>query len=70
MEVKKETYIGDDIDELTRLLEDGIAKMAEKGWSPHREDMLSGTSVRVIFIRGAYDEEDEDALEALASLDD
>ncbi len=72
MEVKKVTYMGVDIDDVTKQLEDGIAKMNEKGWTARREDMLSGTAVRVTYTRGPVDDdEDEEALlDALASMED
>lgn len=72
MEVKKVTYIGSDIEDVTKQLEEGIAKMEGKGWQARREDMLSGTTVRVTFTRGVLDDdEDEEAfLEALGSMDD
>ena len=72
MEVKKVTYMGVDIDDVTKQLEDGIAKMTEKGWTSRREDMLSGTAVRVTYTRGPVDDdEDEEALlDALARMED
>lgn len=72
MEVKKVTYIGSDIEDVTKQLEEGIAKMEAKGWAARREDMLSGTTVRVTYTRGVLDDdEDEEAfLEALGSMDD
>ena len=72
MEVKKVTYMGVDIDDVTKQLEEGIEKMTEKGWAARREDMLSGTTVRVTYTRGPLDDdEDEEALlEALGSMDD
>lgn len=72
MEVKKVTYMGIDIDDVTKQLDEGIAKMTEKGWTVRREDMLSGTAVRVTYTRGPVDDdEDEEALlEALASMED
>lgn len=69
MEVKKVTYMGYDIDDVTRQLEEGNEKMTGKGWTVQREDMLSGTAVRVTYTRGEMDEDDEEAMAALEQLD-
>ena len=61
MEQKKITYTGIDTDDVTRLLEEGNDKQAEKGWREFRVDMLSSSTVRVTYVRGEPDEEDEDA---------
>ena len=59
MEVKKITYSGYDTADTIEKLEEGIAKMAEKGWFARREDMLSSCTVRVTYTRGEPDEEEE-----------
>ena len=59
MEVKKITYSGYDTADTIEKLEEGIAKMAEKGWFARREDMLSSSTVRVTFTRGEPDEEED-----------
>ena len=59
MEVKKITYSGYDTADTIEKLEEGIAKMAEKGWVARREDMLSSSTVRVTFTRGEPDDEED-----------
>ncbi|MBR2490641.1 MAG: hypothetical protein IKB65_04080 [Ruminiclostridium sp.] len=59
MEVKKINYSGVDTNDAIEKLEEGIAKMAEKGWVARREDMLSSSTVRVTFTRGEPDDEDD-----------
>ena len=59
MEVKKITYSGYDTADTIGKLEEGIEKMAEKGWFARREDMLSSCTVRVTFTRGEPDDEDD-----------
>ena len=59
MEVKKINYSGVDTNDAIEKLEEGIAKMAEKGWVARREDMLSSSTVRVTFPRGEPDAEDD-----------
>lgn len=59
MEMKKITYSGADTVEAIEKLEEGNAKMAEKGWFARREDMLSSSTVRVTYTRGEPDEEEE-----------
>ena len=63
MEKKKVIYSGQDTDEVTQELEKGEASMAEKGWTPRRVDMLSSSTVRVTYVRGPEDDEDEDSLD-------
>ncbi len=60
MEKKKVTYSGVDTDDVTNQLEEGNAKLAEKGWREHRVDMLSSSTVRVTYVRGELDEDDEE----------
>lgn len=64
MEQKKVTYNGADTEDVTAQLEQGNEKMAAKGWREHRVDMLSSSTVRVTYVRGELDEEDEEALES------
>ena len=59
MEVKKITYSGYDTADTIEKLEEGIEKMAEKGWFARREDMLSSSTVRVTFTRGEPDDEED-----------
>jgi hypothetical protein len=59
MEVKKITYSGYDTADTIEKLEEGIAKMAEKGWFARREDMLSSSTVRVTYTRGEPDDEED-----------
>ena len=59
MEIKKITYSGYDTNDTIEKLEEGIAKMAEKGWFARREDMLSSCTVRVTYTRGEPDEDEE-----------
>ena len=54
MEQKKITYTGIDTDDVTRLLEAGNDKQAEKGWREFRVDMLSSSTVRVTYVRGSW----------------
>lgn len=70
MEVKKVTYSGLDTEDVTQQLEDGNDKMVAKGWTVKREDMLSSSTVRVTYIRGEMDEDDEEAMAALESMED
>ncbi len=70
MEVKKVTYSGLDTEDVTQQLEDGNDKMVAKGWIVKREDMLSSSTVRVTYIRGEMDEDDEEAMAALESMED
>ena len=55
---------------VTRQLEDGNDKMVAKGWTVQREDMLSSSTVRVTYVRGEMDEDDEEAMAALESMED
>ena len=48
MEQKKVTYTGVDTEDVTEQLEQGNAKLAEKGWREYRVDMLE-------FFRGPGD---------------
>ena len=59
MEQKKVTYMGADTQDVTEQLEAGNEKMAAKGWREYRVDMLSSSTVRVTYIRGALEEGDE-----------
>ena len=59
MELKKVMYSGIDTDDVTREMEAGEAKMAEKGWRELRVDMLSSSTVRVTYARGPEDEEED-----------
>ena len=47
---------------VTKQMEEGNAKLAEKGWREYRVDMLSSSTVRVTYARGEEDEEGEEAL--------
>ena len=60
MEQKKVTYNGVDTDDVTEQLEKGNENMAAKGWREYRVDMLSSSTVRVTYVRGEIDEEDEE----------
>ena len=60
MEQKKVTYNGVDTDDVTEQLEKGNEKMAAKGWREYRVDMLGSSTVRVTYVRGEIDEEDEE----------
>ena len=62
MEQKKVTYMGADTDDVTARLEEGNEKMAAKGWREYRVDMLSSSTVRVTYVRGEIEEEEEDFL--------
>ena len=62
MELKKITYSGIDTDDVTKQMEEGNDKLAEKGWREYRVDMLSSSTVRVTYARGEEDEEGEEAL--------
>ena len=57
MELKKITYSGIDTDDVTKQMEEGNDKLAEKGWREYRVDMLSSSTVRVTYARGEEDEE-------------
>lgn len=59
MEQKKVTYTGLDTEDVTQMLEEGNRKQAEKGWQEYRVDMLSSSTVRVTYVRGELDEEDD-----------
>ena len=59
MEQKKIPYPGIDTDDVTRLLEAGNDKQAEKGWREFRVDMLSSSTVRVTYVRGEPDEDED-----------
>lgn len=59
MEQKKVTYTGVDTEDVTAQLEQGNAKLAEKGWREYRVDMLSSSTVRVTYVRGELEEDDE-----------
>lgn len=63
MEQKKVLYTGQDTLDVTRIMEEGEAKMAQKGWREFRADMLSSSTVRVTYVRGEEDEDDEDGAE-------
>ena len=54
MEQKKVTYTGVDTEDVTEQLEQGNAKLAEKGWREYRVDMLSSSAVR-----GELEEDEE-----------
>ena len=62
MEQKKVTYLGADTQDVTEQLEAGNEKMAAKGWREYRVDMLSSSTVRVTYVRGEIEEEEEDFL--------
>ena len=47
---------------VTKQMEEGNDKLAEKGWREYRVDMLSSSTVRVTYARGEEDEEGEEAL--------
>ena len=55
MEQKKVTYTGVDTEDVTEQLEQGNAKLAEK----YRVDMLSSSAVRVTYVRGELEEDEE-----------
>ena len=57
MEQKKVTYTGVDTEDVTEQL--GNAKLAEKGWREYRVDMLSSSAVRVTYVRGELEEDEE-----------
>ena len=59
MEQKKVTYTGVDTEDVTEQLEQGNAKLAEKGWREYRVDMLSSSVVRVTYVRGELEEDEE-----------
>ena len=59
MEQKKVTYTGVDTEDVTEQLEQGNAKLAEKGWREYRADMLSSSAVRVTYVRGELEEDEE-----------
>ena len=59
MEQKKVTYTGVDTEDVTEQLEQGNAKLAEKGWREYRVDMLSSSAVRVTYVRGELEEDEE-----------
>ena len=48
MEQKKVTYTGVDTEDV-----------AEKGWREYRVDMLSSSAVRVTYVRGELEEDEE-----------
>ena len=56
------TYMGADTQDVTEQLEAGNEKMAAKGWREYRVDMLSSSTVRVTYVRGEIEEEEEDFL--------
>ena len=62
MEQKKVTYMGADTQDVTEQLEAGNEKMAAKGCREYRVDMLSSSTVRVTYVRGEIEEEEEDFL--------
>ena len=47
---------------VTKQMEEGNDKLAEKGWREYRVDMLSSSTVRVTYARGEEDEEGEETL--------
>lgn len=59
MEQKKVTYTGLDTNDVTEQMERGNETMAEKGWREYRADMLSSSTVRVTYVRGEMEEEEE-----------
>ncbi|HIY05848.1 MAG TPA: hypothetical protein H9844_02050 [Candidatus Evtepia faecigallinarum] len=59
MEQKKVTYMGADTEDVTARLEEGNEKMATKGWREYRVDMLSSSTVRVTYVRGELEEDEE-----------
>ena len=59
MEQKKVTYMGADTQDVTDQLEAGNEKMAAKGWREYRVDMLSSSTVRVTYVRGEEEDDDE-----------
>lgn len=59
MEQKKVTYTGLDTEDVTQMLEEGNRKQAEKGWQEYRVDMLSSSTVRVTYVRGEPDEDED-----------
>ena len=68
MEQKKVTYTGVDTEDVTEQLEQGNAKLAEKGWREYRVDMLSSSAVRVTYVRGELEEDEELPLDGRISL--
>ena len=54
--------MGADTQDVTEQLEAGNEKMAAKGWREYRVDMLSSSTVRVTYVRGEIEEEEEDFL--------
>ena len=59
MEQKKVTYTGVDTEDVTEQLEQGNAKLAEKGWRESRVDQLRSSAVRVTYVRGELEEDEE-----------
>ena len=59
LEQKKVTYTGVDTEDVTEQLEQGNAKLAEKGWREYRVEMLSSSAVRVTYVRGELEEDEE-----------
>ena len=59
MEQKKVTDRGADTEDVTARLEEGNEKMAAKGWREYRVDMLSSSTVRVTYVRGELEEDEE-----------
>lgn len=60
MEMKKVVYSGQDTADVTMQMEREEEKMAAKGWTARRVDMLSSATVRVTYVRGPEDDEDDD----------
>ena len=44
---------------VTKQMEEGNDKLAEKGWREYRVDMLSSSTVRVTYVRGEPDEDED-----------
>ncbi len=64
MEQKMIIYSGLDTDDVTRQMEEGNEKQAKKDWRPYRIDMLSSATLRVTYVRGPEDEEEDEDSEA------
>lgn len=60
MEKKKVLYSGQDTEDVTEQMEKEAEKLAAKGWTARRVDMLGSATLRVTYVRGPEDEDDED----------
>ena len=56
---EKVTYTGVDTEDVTEQLEQSSAMLSEKGWPEYRVDMLSSSAVRVTYVRGELEEDEE-----------